>query len=259
MGHIRLGRIPKTKQWKNLFRLLEGSGVDPDALAREVSSAAQTTLLSSEANPAAHYCFWLLTRLAAASRAKDFCQELTKIGIKAEAARSGVELLAAISSASEKEVRRRGTGSVLDQVAELAFRETLSHRIAENSHGLFGSGIEEVQSACREISTQKAFGRVAGEFFARFLSRSIKLVVDKEISNHIGPGKALTSTESAVQLGRDVDRYCSETSQIVQDFAGGWFSKHNWQSKGEILERDVSGFVAHAFEKLQMDLQKGQE
>lgn len=259
MGHIRLGRIPKTKQWNKLFQLLAAPGIDAAQVARAIAIASQKTILSSTANPAAHYCFWLLTRLATAAKSQDFRGELAKIGIRVDNAKSGMDILAAVADVSAKEVRRRGTGNVLDQIAELSLRDTLSHHVAANSQGLFGCGVEDVQSALRELSTQRAFGKVASDYFAHFLGRSIKLVADKEISNHVGVGKPLASPAAALQFERDVERYSSESSRIVEDFAGGWFSKHNWQQRGEISEAETSAFVSYAFQKLEMDLQKGQE
>lgn len=40
--------------------------------------------------------------------------------------------------------------------------------------------------------------------------------------------------------------------EIVEDFAGGWYSKRNWQ--GEISEHDAEGFVAVAIDKLRAEI-----
>jgi hypothetical protein len=102
------------------------------------------------------------------------------------------------------------------------------------------------------------FGRVAREFFATFMSRTIRYVTDKEISNHVGTTEPMASSEQVLRFEEALNRHCHETAKIVEEFAAGWFSKHNWESNNDISEKAAAGFTAYALEKLQMDLREGE-
>ena len=56
MGHIRLGRLPKTRRWSGVFALLEGESVSPEALARVTATAAQEQFAVLQGDQAINYC-----------------------------------------------------------------------------------------------------------------------------------------------------------------------------------------------------------
>ncbi len=59
-------------------------------------------------------------------------------------------------------------------------------------------------------------------------------------------------------MGYASQSYCTETAKIVEEFAAGWFSKHNWESNNNISEETTAAFTAYAFEKIQMELREAQ-
>lgn len=72
MGHIRLGRLPKTLRWQGVVGLLDTAPDDVPAVARATVEAADACLRGLARDPSLTHCFWLLTRIAAASREADF-------------------------------------------------------------------------------------------------------------------------------------------------------------------------------------------
>jgi hypothetical protein len=255
MGHIRLGRIPKTKPWRSLFEALETGDVSAAALSKATALGLQTEVAGLQRDQAINYCFWVLVRLATAARA-DFGAELRQLGIQPEAVSSGLGFVQQVSRSVERELKARGESSVFGRMAELTLREVLSANIVEQSRSLFGTSLDDVKSACRAISTTKNFGQVAKDFYAAFISRSIQYVTDKEISNYIGSNKPLASPQDVLKFQESVERYCRETANIVQEFAGGWFSKNNWETNNNIPEHEASDFTSYALQKIQMELRE---
>jgi hypothetical protein len=258
MGHIRIGRIPKTKAWLGIFNSLESDSLNTAALAQATATAVQQEFSTLEKDRAINYCFWVLIRLATAARG-DFANELKQIGVQSSKVSSGLGFVQQVSQAVEKELKGRGQSSVFVRIAELSLREVLSANIIEQSRSLFGTRLKEVQSACRALSTTKNFGQVAREFYATFISRSIQYVADKELSNYIGSTGSLTSPQQALEFQKSLSRYCYESSKIVEGFAGGWFSKNNWESNNNISEDAAVSFTSYALEKIQMELREGRK
>jgi len=259
MGHIRLGRLPKTKPWQRVFGILDGSDVDPAQLSNAVLGAARKELAGLKGDEAVSYCFWVLARVATAARSPDFASELRRLGIPSEGVQSGAQFVQRVAKAVQAELQRRGMYSAFARIAELSLRQTLSGAITEQSRSLFGTGLPEIQTACRDISAKSRFGRVGQDYFANFLNRALSYLVDKELSNFVGAGRALGSSRRAIEFHEALAAYCTESARIVEEYAGGWLSKHNWESNNDISERETGGFCAYALEKLLMDLPKAEQ
>ena len=223
MGHIRVGRLPKTKPWAGLFDLLQGGEVNAGSMAQATAEAAQEEFAALEGDRRINYCFWFLVRLATAARSEDFAGELERLGLRNPNFTSGLSFVQQVARTVEKEQRKRGQPTVFSRMAEMSLRQVLSAKLVEQSKTLFGTGQQEIQAACRAISTRQQFGRVAREFFATFMSRTIRYVTDKELSNHVGTGEPLASPEQVLRFEQALDRHCGETAKIVEEFAAGWF------------------------------------
>jgi hypothetical protein len=256
MGHIRLGRLPKTRSWSRVFEVLSEDAINPKQLANSIAVAAQKQFSAFEDDEAVNYCFWILVRLATAARGTDFAGELQQLKIPPHQIISGLAFVKRVGQAIERELLRRGHRTVFAQMAALSVKEVLSASIIEESSSLFGTGLREVQAACRTISTQRRFGELAKEFFAKFISRSLRHITDKEISNYVASEAAFSSPGRVVEFQKSLDRYCLETAKIVEDFAGGWFSKHNWETNNDIPEDAAAGFTSYALSKIQMELRE---
>src|SRR5258708_4813722 len=61
MGHVRLGRLPKTRRWAEVIALLtDSSPEDVAAIASATVQAADRRLRELARDPSLTYCFWLL-------------------------------------------------------------------------------------------------------------------------------------------------------------------------------------------------------
>ena len=78
MGHLRMGRLPKTRRWTQVVDLLDAGSLDTGALAAAVFEAADYRLRQLANDQGLGYSFWLLTRIALAARGNTFVEDLSR-------------------------------------------------------------------------------------------------------------------------------------------------------------------------------------
>jgi hypothetical protein len=71
MGHIRLGRLPRTHQWIQVLDLL-GYGAATSQVAAATLRASQTGLGSAARDTGVVHTMWLLTQVPLAARSEEF-------------------------------------------------------------------------------------------------------------------------------------------------------------------------------------------
>ncbi len=258
MGHQRLGRLPKTLRWSEVIALLDISPADPAAIAARIMEAADRRFVRLANEPSVAYCFWLLTRVTWASRGS-FLSELNGLGIPAAASDSALTLIAKIADRARLQLGRMPPSGHFGEMAALAMRGALAETVAQQGPSLFGSSSEDVQRAFRAYSRKEMFGELAHHFFANFLSRSLRGFVDRELADHLGPTFPVKNVNGSQEFMAALDLYTRQTARIARDFAGGWYSKHNWESKGDIGRDEARRFVAYALRKLRSELKRGAE
>jgi hypothetical protein len=97
------------------------------------------------------------------------------------------------------------------------------------------------------------FSALAREFFARLTLRALDYYLSRELSYHIGEGKRFRDDRARSQFDQALDSHCREASQIVEEFAGGWYGKNVYQGEG--LTPDAVGrFAPIAFKKIRAEL-----
>ncbi len=88
------------------------------------------------------------------------------------------------------------------------------------------------------------------------MSRTLASLVDRELSNHVGIGPLSTIGDS-LEFVRALNTHAWQAAGIVEAYAGGWYSKYNWESKGQISQEEAQHFVAYALRKLRSELKRG--
>ena len=257
MGHIRVGRLPKTRRWQEVVELLEDAPQLTGALAATLTDAADARLRSLASDESLNYAFWLLTRIASAAQQGNFVGQLSQIGIQLS---EGTSTLSLISDVTDR-VRQRTAANVesgdFGELASLALRRALMDTVAEQGRSLFGSTVEDVHAALRSHSTPVRFALVSQRFFADFFARTLRSPLDRDLPNRIGNNRAIRDLAEGQEFSEALDLYTRQAARITQQFAEGWYSKHNWQSQREISPEQSRGFVAYAVQKLRMELKEG--
>ncbi len=252
MGHVRLGELPRTRKWHDVLGLLADSTSPPREVVLAVTRAADDRLRSLEHDPSLSYLYWLLARLTWLSRGEDFLAALRSEGITLPQHVSGLTFLAALGNLAAVEVKRRATPSLISELALRSFKEAVVKAVHDKANTLFGTTLTDIQAALKTASTPREFARLTRDFFGAFLTAFVGFVVSKESSRHVGWTRGFRDPSILAAFEESVGRYCYEVARILEDFSGGWYSKHNWM--GDIDERQAARFVAYAIEKVRSEL-----
>ena len=253
MGHVRLGYLPKTRQWRGGVGLLATSPDDIGALTDATARAAERRLRELRNDASFAYCFWLLTRIVSASRTGDFSDALAELGIEAEADDSALTFTSRVSRQAYSVPVDHPESGPFSELASLSMRRALTDTVGQQGGSLFGSSVEDLQAAFRRYSTPAQFGVVATLYFSDLFARTLRYYVDRELANKTGSEYSLTTADSAVAFTEALDLYARQTARIMEQFAEDWYSKRNWLTEGQITLQQAKGFTAYALKKLETD------
>ncbi len=257
MGHIRLGRLPKTLRWLQVVEILDQVPLDVPAVAAAAASATEQRLRELPADSSLSYSFWLLTRIAWASRGDTFLADIESLGLRAEESTSSLAFISGVADSVRERLLSETSSGHVTELSSLALRRALSETVGQQGPSLFDSSLADLQRAFRAYSTKEQFGSLSRRFFGDFFARLIRSAVDRDVQRHVGKGATLQSVDEAGDFQRALDTYARQSARIVEEFAGSWYSKHNWETRGEISLDEARGFVAVALRKLRMELKLG--
>jgi hypothetical protein len=253
MGHVRVGRLPKTRLWKNVVELLTTTPDDIGVLADATAKAAELRLRQLRNDSSFAYCFWLLTRIASASREEDFSQALSEVGIDVREEESALSFISNVSRQAGTVLELHPESGPFSELASLSMRRALTETVGQQGNSLFDSSLDDLRAAFRRYSTPAQFGVVATLYFSDLFARTLRYYVDRELANSIGAGHALTTTARAQGFADALDLYARQTARIMERFAEEWYSKRRWQDEGKISLHQARRFTAYAIRKLQAD------
>jgi hypothetical protein len=251
MGHTRLGQLPKTREWRRVVELL-GNGADTADIAAAVTTAAEKELSNAQGDPAFAEVVWLLTQLPIAARSDRFAAELTALGFSAGSERSLQEIVGGFHGAVDYHVGDASGRTDLGELARQAAAESLSILVGNQMPGLFGDSAEDLRLELAKFQTKAQFGRLARDFFARLTSKTLDYYLSRVLADHVGPERALETLGAQADFKAALTLHCRETSEIVEQFAGGWYAKSNFN--GTLNRNTTQRFAAYALKKMRDEL-----
>jgi hypothetical protein len=252
MGHIRMGRLPKTRKWRQVVQLLDSPKSSSSEVAASVAKAAEDFFSKTKSDPALTYSYWLLTQITYRSRKDDYLGELRTIGLDIKGVDNVFDFLGRVANFTRSQTKIRKATFPMSEFAQLSFRELLTETVGEYRHSLFGSTLDDIKYACRKYSSPNQFSKLARMYFTKVFKRGLQFFISKESPNKIGESCKFKDISSLSNFDAALETYCFQSAKIVEDFAEGWYSKRNWE--GEISEQHAKGFVAVAVDKLRAEI-----
>src|SRR5215208_66082 len=255
MGHIRLKRLPATRKWREVVRLLViGAPVEQVALAS--SDAAEAALHGAKRDPVLAYSVWLLSQLPLAARAPDFRDAAWRLGLDIGSEPSLLGVIGAFSDAVDQATAGASGRTDLGEMARKAAVESLAAIAGADLPSLFGPTSEDVRLALGKLAAPDRFARLARDFFARLTRHHLDYYLSRILADHVGPGRRLATIADHSAFNSALDQHCREASRIVESFASGWFSKTNY--KGGITPGKARDFAFVALGKMAAELKQRQ-
>lgn len=151
MGHVRLGYLPKTRRWSAVVELIASSPDDIGILSDATARAAEKRLRELRNDASFAYCFWLLTRIASASRAGDFAGALSEFGIELRPDETALSFISQVSRQAGRELAKHPESGPFSELASLSMRRALTETVGQQSQFLFDS---PTRALCVEVDGQ---------------------------------------------------------------------------------------------------------
>lgn len=251
MGHVRLGVLPKSREWTQVVELL-AKGSDVSELAAAVAIAAENELISARGDPVLANTVWLLTQLPLAARTDRFAAELQALGFNAGSEQSLLNIVAGFSGAVDSQISGTAGRTDLGELARQAASESLASLVGNQTPSLFGSSADDVRIELGKFATKDRFGVLARDFFARLTHKTLDYYLSRVLADHVGPDRTFGTLQQQAQFRDALARHCREASLIVEQFAGGWFSKGHFH--GTLTRESAQRFSDYALKKMRDEL-----
>ena len=253
MGHERLGSLPRTRRWRIIVEDISHSQGYPD----KVADLANKTLhnvqdrfskLHRDSGVQAAFAYLVSLGTAGLSRA-------TGLG-SPEQGLEGNPSPARIAKNLSDWVRRHALSQEYAEIASRAGADAIADWTRSRSaQGLLFHARDSATHIWIESASAKGFCQVSRSFFAHFTERYLRYFLEREASAQLFSFEARESfTKSLHDHIDDISRHAFETSKITQSFAAGWFNNHARESRP--TDREIQGFLATAFGKLQEEMQR---
>jgi hypothetical protein len=252
MGHIRVGTLPKRYGWPQVVGALGGSDRPDLEIFEAATRAAVRTLAATKYQGSLNFCYWLFLSLVRAARGGEFLDDLKHLGIHIPDADSAPALIATIGAFARERLQERGWIALPDELALSAFQTAVSDVVLQEATTLFGATVEDARAAFRRLSTKNQVSRVARRFFSEFLSKMMARALEREVSGALLRGERFRSSSDLTEFHNRLRTYCWDVAKIVDEYSGGWYSKHTWL--GDVSEADTAAFTSYAIEKLFTEL-----
>ena len=255
MGHQRMGRLPRTRQWRAVIELIT-AGADPAKIAASTTDAAERSLKEASNNAVLRYAFYLLTQIPLAARTGNFGENLQDLGLQVGDAPNlievGAAMLEAIDGVSCSPIRQRDD---VDEIASKVATESLVSIASRNGSSLFGTSYaaNEALVSLRGLSTDRQFGVLARDFFSRLIRSFLGYFLSRALPEHVGANRRFQSIMDHHAFDEALEQHCREASLIMEKFACDWFSRTNYE--GGITLDKAGGFVHVALAKITAELQ----
>jgi hypothetical protein len=145
MGHIRLGRLPRTLRWQGVVQLLDQSPEDVSAVTRATLTTASERLRQLTRDPWLSFCFWLLARVTEAARGPEFVSVLAELGIEAQEGQSTIGFISRVSDRAREEAARHPESGPFAELASLALRRALSETVGQEGRPFLSTALKDLQ------------------------------------------------------------------------------------------------------------------
>lgn len=285
MGHKLYEGMARTPRFKRVVALLgesAGGGGAPGVAPGGIEEIADATLTASDEgleraklDEGLAYCVYLMTQVTQAARDNDFIRALASTGVTVPNRTFGLsgatahgaadsaqqysiyDLVSGFTAAVDRHLRHTRSRSDIGELAQLAASESLTALCRPRADTLFGSSEESVQQSLRALSTKKGFGTLAHDFFARLTRRYLEYYLSRELSNHVGRDRRFANAREHNEFLKRLDTHCRVATGPMRQFAGEWYSKHNFQK--DLTLKKTKGFMAHAVDKVRGALRYQEE
>lgn len=254
MGHIHLGRLPRTRLWQDVVSLIDANA-DVASIADASARAAERSLLDASGDPVFAEAVRLLVGIPIAARQEDFGDGLRQLDLEIAGPPTLFNIMTAVGARlGQIPSYHTSARTDLGELASRALQETLSSVIGRDLPGLFGPSAEDVQLSFRKFSYSSGIAVLTRNFFGGLVGTSLSYWLDRVLAGRIGAGERFADVAKKVAFDHALHLHVHEATRIVQEFSGGWVGKQ-MHDRGRIDTPDARNFGHVCLKKIVEELQ----
>lgn len=249
MGHVLLKGLPKSRTWQKVTSLVS-NGADVEKVADATIRASEKALTTAQHDTGFREAVHILSQLAVAASKEDPAAHLAKIGVHIPKDTSLPEVIVAITDAMDRRLAGTKDRSDFGEMAQRSLVRAVTQHMKARLPELFAPSEHDVRAALQDLRKKKAFGELSRSFFSHVSNEFMGYFLSKTMSSHIGEGQAFATTNQVTQFQQAMKTHCDESSVVVEQYSGDWFSKHRFEEAGDISRESADGFGWYALEKM---------
>ncbi|MBF0562624.1 MAG: hypothetical protein HQL37_11505 [Alphaproteobacteria bacterium] len=187
MGHVRLGRLPASRDWKSIVGYLAGDDVSVADLADAVAAASEKSLTKAIQDPVLIEAVWLLMKVPHAMKSENPAEALKNLGVSVPANPTLTDVVAGFDAAMEA-VQRRGGDKVTDlgEMARQAGVAALYGCVHDRLPTLWAPTHDDERTTLASLDSSDRFGDLSQRFFSRLVEHNIQYFLDREMPKEDG-------------------------------------------------------------------------
>lgn len=274
MGHTRLGTLPQSRAWRDVVAMLTSGGAaagDTDGnspertdfghevarIAERAMEAAAKAFEQAQRDTGIADSFLLLTRVATACRAGNPAEALWELGFQLPAEPSRADVLGEVNRILDDAAFASGGRSDLSEMGQAAMAEALAGwlRNRDDQGSLLEAPRDKLWSDLRGLATQDGFSEVSHRMFAGLTARLLGFYLSRAVRPLQEEG-LVGGVDDLRRFEDELRRHALERARVARDFAGTWFTKHEFQ-QGGIDRAKARRLVSYAMKKVATELRGG--
>jgi len=254
MGHNRLGRLAHTIPWKRVIELLNHSANSSEIFDASLL-AAKTGLERVPHDEGFTRTLTAIFELVDAFQSDNAGATLRAKGFALADDPTLLDYSISFKQRAESALSGLRSKSDLAEIAQNSFNETVIRGATPLLPGLFGASGADVEKALKTKLRGTQLRDSMHEFFVTFTRRYLDYHLSRELSNHVGVGRALASSDSHSEFNQAFDTYIRQTVRITDEFTPGWFGKARYEKR--LSKETITKFAHVAFKKIQSEFERG--
>lgn len=234
MGHTRIGRLNRTRQWREVAALY-CAGADPTQVAEAVLNAAEGGFHENRLSEDFGYqkAIWLLVQMGIAAQSGNFHEHMEKCGIHLSPNASVQELNAKLAQAVIRSNWEQGVKSDIAEFAKSALQNAVLSAVDMERGQIELPGMPTRQdiSIFNNFGSRENFAELNRRFASEFMARGIESYLAKIAPNLLGKNEKVMSTHEMDAAYEAIRLHCYETGVVEKDYSDQWLGLHKYKLK----------------------------
>ena len=253
MGHNRLGRLPRTRKWKEVIQSISHDGSVAE-IADASLKAVDTGLKKISGDIGFTLTLTVILKFMEIARSKDLETALMEQGFQSPKDGSVFDLIGILRQKIDAELNLRGAKSDVSEVAQNSFIEVLFKYLSYDSAVLFETTPGDTYRSLQKASTGNTFKNMMHEFYVAFTQRYLAYYLSRELSLHVNPESRFRNISEHEDFTYQFNQYINQAIRIADDFTPGWFGKAQYE--GNLTHDSISRYVYVAFKKIREEFSR---